>query len=404
MTARTALAIAGVILTTFLAAAAHAQRPAHTGNLATADSAATVYANPAGMSLLDRPSLLVRNTVAYTRSRFKVSEGPTTQTGGDADRNENIVLVPSIYYASPAWHERLRLGFSLNVPSGIGSDYGDDWAGRYIATESSLVYIAINGAASVRLTRWLSLVPETLPDGRVEYEADGFGVGGVVSTLVEIDQIFDFEARLGRPMPFRFGFAYRPETETDIDGVPEIKNPGPLLGAALLANGLFGRNVELGTTSPQRVSAGFHIEPIERFSISVDFAWIDMEEFGSVDVSVSDISTTVKADYQDTFMAGIGLGWALSDRLDLLAGFGYLSPPISDSNRSLSLPFDRIWVVGIGAKVRPRDWFELYGAFNYYDTGDSRVDTEPSPRSGRVVGEFEDHYAIALDLGVSFFF
>jgi long-chain fatty acid transport protein len=129
-----------------------------------------------------------------------------------------------------------------------------------------------------------------------------------------------------------------------------------------------------------------------------------MEEFGSVDVSVSDISTTVEADYQDTFFTGVGVGWALGDRIDLLAGFGYLSPPISDSNRSLSLPFDRIWVVGVGAKIRPRDWLELYGAFNYYDTGDSRVDTEPSPRSGRVVGEFEDHYAIALDLGVSFFF
>jgi len=205
-------------------------------------------------------------------------------------------------------------------------------------------------------------------------------------------------------MPLRFGLAYRPKTETDVDGVPEIQGAGPLLGAALLANGLLAQRVELGTTSPQRVQLGLYVEPIERLSLSFDFAWIDMEQFGSVDVSVAELSTTIDGAYRDTFVTGVSVGWEVDDRLELLAGFSYVSPPIADSKRSLSLPIDRIYIVGAGAKYQLLDWIELYGALNYYDTGDSRVDTEPTPRSGRVVGEFSPHFAIAADLGVTFQF
>jgi long-chain fatty acid transport protein len=397
-------------------------RPAHTGSLATADSAATVYANPAGMSRLDRPEFLFNTVIAYSKSQFEVDDRTTTD-GGDADENDSFVLIPSVYYATPAFHDRIRIGFALNVPSGIGSDYGDEWAGRYVATESSLVYIAMNGAASLRVTDWLSLgagiellytqttskskinnLGESIPDGSAEYEASGIGVGGVVSTLIEFDRLLDFESLLGRDLPLRFGFSYRPKTETDVDGVPELEGVGPLLGAALLSNGLLAQRVELGTTSPQRVQVGLYVEPIERLSLTVDFAWIDMKQFGSVDISISDVSTNVDGDYKDMFMTGFSVGWEVDERLQLLAGFSYVSSPISDSKRSLSFPLDRMYIVGAGAKYQFRDWIELYGALNYYDTGESRIDTEPSPRSGRIAGEFSPHFAIAANLGVTFLF
>jgi long-chain fatty acid transport protein len=411
---------AAVIL---LACPAEAQlRPAHAGGSAAADSASTAYSNPAGMSLLDRTELVLDTLLVNSRSKFKVSSGTTT-TGGDADSNNNFFAIPSLYFVTPALHERLRFGLSLNVPSGIGSDYGNDWAGRYVATESSLVYVALNGSMSVRVNDWLSLgggleilytettskakinnLLEGLPDGEVEYEASGIGVGGVVSALVEVDQLVDFEELIGWDMPLRVGLSYRPKSETDVDGVPELKGVGPLLGAALIANGLVATKVEIETTSPQRVSFGIYVEPIERLSVTFDFLWVDMEQFGSVNVSVADFSITTKSDYRDTFATSISFGWQLTEEVELLVGGGYLSSPIADSKRSLSLPIDRIYVVGVGTKYRPRDWFEFFAAFNYYDTGDSRVDTEPTNRSGRIIGESSPHFALALDLGMTFRF
>jgi long-chain fatty acid transport protein len=292
-----------------------------------------------------------------------------------------------------------------------------------VATESSLVYIAINGAISLKVTDWLALgaglqvlytkttskakinnFAEGLPDGQVEYKASGVGIGGVVSALIEFDQLVDFEDLIGQPLPLRMGLTYRPKTETDIDGVPEIKGAGPLLTAALAANGLLGTKIELKTTSPQMVGFGLYVEPIEKLSVAFDFAWIDMEQFGNVDITVSDLSTHVSGNYRDTYATAISFGWAIHPDVDLLAGFAYLSPAIADSKRTLSLPIDRIYVIGVGTKYRPRDWFELFAGFNYYDTGDSRVDTEPSPRTGRIAGESSPHFAVAIDLGLTFRF
>lgn len=412
-----------IATTLLLAESAQAQlRPANTGNFASADSAVTAYSNPAGMTRLDRAEFVSDTILAYSRSQFKVGN-QTTTGGGNADTHSNYVAIPSLYFATPALHDRVRLGFSLNVPSGFGSDYGNDWAGRYIATESSLVYFAANATVALKVTDWLSLgtgvqvlytestskarinnLPEGLPDGNVKYEASGIGIGGVFAALLEIDQMIDFEERIGHPMPMRLGLTYRPKTTTNIDGVPEFNGLGPVLAAALAANDLFNKRIDVETTSPQMVGLGFYIEPIERLSISADFMWIDMDQFGSVHVSVDETSATTTSNYVDTYATGISFGWDLTETLEILIGYGYVSPAISNDNRSLSLAIDRIHAVGVGTKYRPRDWFEIFTGFNYYDTGESRVDSQPTTRSGRVKGKSDPHYAIAIDIAMTFRF
>ncbi len=383
-------------------------RPGLAGNFATGDNAATAYYNPAAMTRLDRREFIIDSTFAYTKSKFDVND-KTTVPGGNSDTNEGLVMIPSFYFATPAFHERLRLGGSLNIPSGIGADYGKKWSGRYIATESSLFYIAINGAVAVRVSDWLSLggsleilytksenrsrinnLADNRSDGSVKLETSGIGVGGGVSVLLTLSE------------SFRVGVSYRPKTETDVDGVPELENIGPGLTAALVANDLFNKKIEIGMNSPQRVSLGIAAEPIPRLSIAVDFSWIDMEQFGNVDVTVSDSSVSVDGQWQDTYLVGISLGWKLTDELQALVGFSYLSPPISDSKRNFALPVGRIYVVGAGLRYKYRDWVEFHGAINYFDMGNAKIDDEPSAWSGRVAGKFSTNYAIGFNTGVIF--
>jgi long-chain fatty acid transport protein len=58
-------------------------RPANSGNFASADSAATTYSNPAGLTRLDRPEVVLGSLFAYSRSKFEVASG-TTISGGTA--------------------------------------------------------------------------------------------------------------------------------------------------------------------------------------------------------------------------------------------------------------------------------------------------------------------------------
>ena len=96
-------ALAGLLLTVLSSGAAEAQlRPALAGNHASAESAATVYFNPAGITRLEGRELVVSSILAYSRSQFDVSSATTT-AGGDSDLQENFVGVPSLYFATPVY-------------------------------------------------------------------------------------------------------------------------------------------------------------------------------------------------------------------------------------------------------------------------------------------------------------
>jgi long-chain fatty acid transport protein len=79
-----------------------------------------------------------------------ISANNATAAGGAAiagsttnsDSVDNT-FVPSFYFAKPL-SDKTVAGISLNVPFGLSGDYGDDWAGRFHATETSLQDIALS--------------------------------------------------------------------------------------------------------------------------------------------------------------------------------------------------------------------------------------------------------------------
>ena len=80
--------------------------------------------------------------------------------------------------------------------------------------------------------------------------------------------------------------------------------------------------------------------------------WVDFSRFGRVDIEVGPISTTVDADYKDIWVGSFGGQYRLSDRTTFVAGLTYVSSGVSDSNRTLGLPWDELWIFGIGVERR----------------------------------------------------
>lgn len=55
--------------------------------------------------------------------------------------------------------EQIWAGFSVSVPAGIGTDYGDTWAGRYQAQSSSLFFVNLKPAPDLPAERGAGLGP-----------------------------------------------------------------------------------------------------------------------------------------------------------------------------------------------------------------------------------------------------
>jgi long-chain fatty acid transport protein len=115
---------------------------------------------------------------------------------------------------------------------------------------------------------------EGFPDGKVELETDGFGVGFNIGALFELSS------------KTRFGLTYRSETEPDVSGTPEFQNIGPVLSLTLRNAGVLGQEINADVKTPQNFQTGLYDELPEAFSFTVDVMCIDFSEFGVEQVSV----------------------------------------------------------------------------------------------------------------------
>jgi long-chain fatty acid transport protein len=383
--------------------------PALAGRTAQANNAITVNQNPAGMARLEGFQAAVDLTVAITDNEFDVDENQSTNTGGDPKNDLDWAAVPQ-FAASYSMDDRFgdfvdrwSFGFGLSVPQGFGTDYGNTWAGRYFAEETTLVFVSAQPVVAFRATDWLSIgagvsityvesdTKVAFPnladegDGRFELDVDGASAGPVLSALIE-------------PSPtLRFGLSWRGEIEPELNGKPDFQNLGPGLEAILNASGVLGQSIDLKMRTPQSVQAGFYWRPNDRLGLMADISWLDWSRFGHVEIEVSDTTLVQNTDYDDIWITSIGAEWDFTEKWTGALGFTYVSPAISDSDRTVGMPLDEVFVVGIGAYGQLSPRIGVQTNFLAIFSGDGSIDDQGT-LSGRIVGEFERRQTFALQL------
>jgi long-chain fatty acid transport protein len=386
--------------------AAYAQLgPALTGRMAQAENAAVVNNNPAGITYVDGTQVVLDGMFAHSFSDFEVKAGTTT-SGGNPDDDDDPTIIPTFSFSHEIT-ERLRGGFGVFFPAGIGSDYGDDWAGRYYAIDSTLVFLSLQPVLAYRVTDWLSLgagpaimyvasestvaINNLQPgraDGRLELDVDGVGVGAIVSALVE-----PWEGT-------RFGIAYRNEQNPTLRGRPRFTNLGPLLAQSLENTGVLGAKIDLDINVPQSVQAGFYHRLSERLAVKGDVTWFDWSRFGRVDISVSSVSTSASQDYNDIWIGSVGTDYDISPELTVSSGFTYVSSAVDSEDRTLALPMDELYAFGIGGRYRVRPTLAVQLNLLGTISGNGRIDQQSNPLAGRLRGESDTPYSLALQIAL----
>jgi len=168
--------------------------PALAGVTGANNDATSVYYSPAGITRLDKPELVVQTMFAVTEAKFQVDD--SNIDGGSADNDTDLLVIPALYYVHPLG-DRWRLGASINVPSGIGNNYGKGWSGRYLSQEAEITFVAVAGVVSYKLTDSMSIgggpiymyadsltkasinnIGENREDGRIRLDEKGSDVGG----------------------------------------------------------------------------------------------------------------------------------------------------------------------------------------------------------------------------------
>lgn len=342
------------------------------GNVAAADDAATVVANPAGMTELGDAQFMAGASVLFpdTSFRNKGSTAATPGTGGTAvayagDNGGNPFTpetIPTAFAAVRLAETPLWFGIGVSSPFGLSLDYGRDWFGRYDSIESSLTTIDVAPSIALRINEFVSLgfglnvqsvdvrltnaVPDTLApggptpatDGRSRLRGDDLSVGFNAGILV-------------KPWPTtRIGAHYRSGIDHTLKGRATVSGLGGPLSAA---NGSANAKAEL--RFPDILSAGLAQDLNPRVTLLAEAQWFNWSRFNEVriesDGGTDDIA--LPQDYSDSYALSLGGEFRWTDELSLRGGFRYETTPTSDRHRATGVPEGNNYSLGLGASYRP---------------------------------------------------
>lgn len=202
---------------------------ASSGNVTNHRMADAAWTNPAGMTGIEGPEMLVGLQLLLPKTEF---ESTVAEAGGDDGGNAGaIAAIPSFFYVKPL-NEDWRFGLSMVAPFGGGFDFGEDFVGRYAVQEITLQGLAVSPSLGYRLSDTVSI---------------GFGAS-VIYTIMEMDIAIN-QSTLGAAdgqvnledatdtgvQPFvglqwqysdkgSLGIVYRAEMEIDLEGDLRVNN------------------------------------------------------------------------------------------------------------------------------------------------------------------------------------
>ncbi|ETX09803.1 aromatic hydrocarbon degradation protein [Marinomonas ushuaiensis DSM 15871] len=331
-----------------------------------------------------------------------------TQSTNDSVDN---TLVPSLYLAMPV-SEKTVAGISLNVPFGLSGDYGDEWAGRYHATETGIQDIALSFALAHRLSSWASVgasvqihTAEVVLASQVGFpSAEGNG-------YIEADDTsygYSLGAALEPVKGTRIGLGYRSEVDFDFKGDVKYKNVATLNGALGVAGQptLDNTTVSDSITFPSVLTLSVEQDLTAKLILSLTAmrtGWGSMDEL-RIDFDSNQSDSVLTFGFEDQWFYSAGLTYAHSEKLTLRTGVAVDNSPVTDEYRSARTPDgDRTWL-SLGGTYSLNDMTSLTFAYTHVmidDVSVSRDGTGEDAARGTLDADYESSanvFSVAMNM------
>ncbi len=356
--------------------------------VATADSAAAVHYNPAGLTQLDAPQLIL--------GVYSIQLGNEARIDGELYEAETEwQLVPHLYYGHPI-DDRVTLGIGLNSSFGLGTDWGQRTPFRTIGTEAYLRHPSALFAVGYKVDDRLSLgaalslnyVDLTLEQGLgispmdyLRFEGDGVSLSATVS------------------------LRWQPRTEHAF-GLVVSSGTSPSLEGTIESNQLANGAADLDFRTPARVAAGYSYRPAARWNIEANIEWLDWDSLNTLELKSPVLApggvSPLVFNWRSSFIYELGCTYAADNGYIFAVGYDYNENAQPDATFSpLVADADRHWLnAGLGRRHGQSLWFLTY-QFGYSNRS---VRSNPPNAAGESSnGRFEArHHALVLSAGYSF--
>jgi len=369
------------------------------GNAVTAhtDNPSTIFYNPALMNKLEGTQVQLGTTAIFSSREFE-----SATTGATASNDS--VFFPSTFYATHKFNDSLSAGIGVFNPFGLGTEWDDDWEGRYQATESKLKTFNINPALSYRIIPSLAVavgldvvyadaslerklpstalgIPGPLFDIGQKFEGDGTGVGFNVGVAYDITK------------DIHFGASYRSQVQIDIKGDSSTSLAVTPLDSS-------------GRTSiklPPQVTAGIAYQVSSPLIVEAGVRWEGWSSFQELQLTLDNgtpLAPTPR-DWHDSFGLNVGGKYRLTDSAAVSAGYVFGNSAVPDSTFDPSIPDAKthVFCVGTDFNIQQANIALAYAYQMYEDRTKDNTIGAPLPANGEYRS---DAHLVSVSLGYKF--
>lgn len=324
--------------------------------VATADSAAAVFYNPAGLTQLSAPEVQGGAYSIVLGNKAKVA-------GETAEAKNELQVAPNMYYAQP-FNDRLSFGFGVNSPFGLGTDWGRNNNFSPVVTQAQLIFASATSAVAYKVTDQLSLGASfsvNYADLKLEQGLRNPATGGAIpgTYLRYTGEDVGFSGAVGvRWQPCEqhaFGLIYSSKSTFDLSGKTEI-SPG--FGAPN------DSSADLDFMTPARLAGGYSYRPNSRWNIEANIEWLDWDSLNTLNLRSNTVggSTRIPFNWQSSFIYELGASYTTDQGYILSAGYDYNQNSQPDANFTPGVSdADRHWLnVGVSREYETFAWSMAY--------------------------------------------
>ncbi len=369
--------------------------------VAQADDPSAVYYNPAGIVQLEGTQATGGVSFIIPTMSFRSSVTDTTlntTVGKETDLEDSVFAIPNLYFTHKLF-DQWSLGFGAFSNFGLGTDWPDDWEGRFLigGTEANLTTFSLNPVIAYRPIEKLSLsaglviqyldielknkrFTGTASEPNQKLEGDNWQAGWNVGALFWLtDEV-------------RFGASYRSRVDHSVDDgtfdITGILNTGASADIELPAVLYLGVNWTRGA-----------------LSLEFDAHWTEWSTYEKLEVNLDTGSSILsEKDWENVWAYRFGAEYKLDEMFDLRAGLVFDKSPIPDRTLDILVPSGDLWLFTGGLGVHYNKW-TIDFAYNFLLGEDRTFDNDAGvSTAGALTGEFKDAYAHIFGINVSYRF
>ena len=305
--------------------------------IARADDPSAIFYNPAGITQLPGLQIAGGGTLVHPRNHV------TTEFLGTREESElkSNWFFPPYGYLTYQKTDCLWFGVGLFPRFGLGTEFDDDWPGRYNSYNAFLKSLEINPNIAYRITDRFSV-------------AAGLSIMRIDVKLQQKIPLIDVDSTLkchsygwGFNLALRYapcdwmavGLSYRSKVKHNLNGHADFIKADFL--RKLFPNGSFQADLML----PDEYSLGIVFKPLDRVSIEFDAILTRWRSFDHVTINFDDgilglDEITKNKNWHDIWRYQIGLEYALTRMLDIRFGYVYDNTPIPKGTVDYLVPLN----------------------------------------------------------------